>query len=151
MVRREQDVTTPGPRPAGLLILDTLPERTEVGGRVQPRPVPGGAERRLDHGRHRALAVRASDVNRPEPVLRPAHGFQHAPGALEAPPDTAGEPGKEILYPVATVILGGLVTNTLLDFLVTPGLLWVFGRRATARSAAEREQRSEALEAALRD
>ncbi|MCA8941735.1 MAG: efflux RND transporter permease subunit, partial [Planctomycetes bacterium] len=33
------------------------------------------------------------------------------------------EPGREILYPVATVILGGLVTNTLLDFLVTPGLL----------------------------
>ncbi|MDA0374668.1 MAG: efflux RND transporter permease subunit [Planctomycetota bacterium] len=40
----------------------------------------------------------------------------------------ADEPGREILYPVATVILGGLVTNTLLDFVVTPGLLSWFAR-----------------------
>lgn len=40
----------------------------------------------------------------------------------------ADEPGREILYPVATVILGGLVTNTLLDFAVTPGLLSWFAR-----------------------
>ncbi|MEZ5966811.1 MAG: efflux RND transporter permease subunit [Planctomycetota bacterium] len=44
----------------------------------------------------------------------------------------AEQPGREILYPVATVILGGLVTSTLLDFLVMPGLLW------RARSALER-------------
>ncbi|MEZ6087101.1 MAG: efflux RND transporter permease subunit [Pirellulaceae bacterium] len=39
----------------------------------------------------------------------------------------AGEPGKEILYPVATVILGGLISSTLLDFFVHPALFWVFG------------------------
>jgi HME family heavy-metal exporter len=41
----------------------------------------------------------------------------------------AGEPGKEILYPVATVILGGLISSTLLDFLVHPALFWCFGKR----------------------
>jgi HME family heavy-metal exporter len=45
----------------------------------------------------------------------------------------AGEPGKEILYPVATVILGGLISSTLLDFFVHPALFWCFGRRAAER------------------
>jgi len=45
----------------------------------------------------------------------------------------AGEPGKEILYPVATVIIGGLISSTLLDFFVHPALFWVFGRRQAAR------------------
>lgn len=34
----------------------------------------------------------------------------------------AGQPGKEILYPVATVILGGVISCTLLEFFVRPGL-----------------------------
>jgi HME family heavy-metal exporter len=34
------------------------------------------------------------------------------------------EPGREILYPVATVILGGLVTSTFCEFLIRPGLFW---------------------------
>jgi len=41
----------------------------------------------------------------------------------------AGEPGKEILYPVATVILGGLISSTILDFFVHPALFWCFGTR----------------------
>ncbi|MFH1264956.1 MAG: hypothetical protein ABIK89_04470, partial [Planctomycetota bacterium] len=44
-----------------------------------------------------------------------------------------GEPGKEILYPVATVIIGGLVSSTLLEFLVRPALFWKFGVRAGER------------------
>ena len=35
-------------------------------------------------------------------------------------------PGKEILFPVATVILGGLCTATLAEFLIRPGLFWLF-------------------------
>jgi HME family heavy-metal exporter len=45
----------------------------------------------------------------------------------------AGEPGKEVLYPVATVIIGGLITSTLLEFIVRPALFWTFGRKAGAR------------------
>ena len=50
----------------------------------------------------------------------------------------ADEPGRELLYPVATVIVGGLVTNTLLDFVVTPAALALFGRRACERLARAR-------------
>jgi len=34
-------------------------------------------------------------------------------------------PGKEILFPVATVILGGLITATVAEFLIRPGLFWL--------------------------
>lgn len=39
------------------------------------------------------------------------------------------EPGREILYPVATVILGGLFTSTFCEFLIHPGLFWRFSGR----------------------
>ena len=45
----------------------------------------------------------------------------------------AGEPGKEILYPVATVILGGVISSTLLDFFVHPALFWLFGLKEAQR------------------
>ena len=49
----------------------------------------------------------------------------------------AGEPGKEILYPVATVILGGVISSTLLDFFVHPALFWLFGLKAAQRVVSE--------------
>jgi HME family heavy-metal exporter len=42
-------------------------------------------------------------------------------------------PGKEILFPVAVTIMGGLVSATLLDALLTPLLFLRFGRGALAR------------------
>lgn len=42
----------------------------------------------------------------------------------------ASASGKEILYPVATVILGGLLSSTLLDIIVTPVVFHQFGKRA---------------------
>ena len=54
-----------------------------------------------------------------------------------------GEPGKEILYPVATVILGGLFSSTLLNMIVTPAVFYRFGRNSALKylrgEAKERE------------
>jgi HME family heavy-metal exporter len=46
------------------------------------------------------------------------------------------EPGREILYPVATVILGGLITSTLCEYLIHPGLFWQFSGRDVEQIAA---------------
>jgi len=48
----------------------------------------------------------------------------------------ADEPGKEILHPVAVVIVGGLVSSTLLDLLVTPAIFYHFGRKSAGRALA---------------
>lgn len=41
----------------------------------------------------------------------------------------AGEPGKEILHPLAIVVIGGLIDSTLLDQIVTPAAFKLFGHR----------------------
>ena len=43
------------------------------------------------------------------------------------------KPGLEILYPVATVILGGLITSTFCEFFLHPGLFWKFTGKAALR------------------
>jgi HME family heavy-metal exporter len=50
----------------------------------------------------------------------------------------AGEPGREILHPVAVTIFGGLVSSTLLDTLLTPVLFLRFGRKPLERILAAR-------------
>ena len=42
------------------------------------------------------------------------------------------QPGHEIEYPLAVVILGGLFTSTLLNLLVVPSLYLRFGGRQAA-------------------
>lgn len=41
-----------------------------------------------------------------------------------------GEPGKEILYPLSVVIVGGLLSSTILDIIVTPVIFYNFGKKA---------------------
>lgn len=45
----------------------------------------------------------------------------------------AGQPGREIIYPVAVVIFSGLFTSTLLDLTVRPLLFWRFGRKPVSK------------------
>lgn len=49
------------------------------------------------------------------------------------------KPGREILYPVATVILGGLITSTLCEYLLHPGLFLRFSGKDAERIAHEME------------
>ena len=82
------------------------------------------------------MIVRAGQ-ERLSPVLMTAltSGIGLVPLAM-----AAGEPGKEILYPVATVIIGGLISSTVLEFLVRPALFWRFGTPAAKRVTEEQEQ-----------
>ncbi len=41
-----------------------------------------------------------------------------------------GAPGKEILYPVAVVIVGGLFSSTILDMWITPAVFFKYGRNS---------------------
>ncbi|MBY0552969.1 CusA/CzcA family heavy metal efflux RND transporter [bacterium] len=53
-----------------------------------------------------------------------------------------GEPGKEILHPVAVVIVGGLISSTLLDMFVTPAVFFHFGKNSAEQSILKMEQKS---------
>ena len=48
-------------------------------------------------------------------------------------------PGKEILHPMAVVIVGGLISSTLLDMTVTPAVFYLFGRKPSERWLATKE------------
>ncbi len=63
--------------------------------------------------------------NRVAPVLMTALTSSIGLIPLTLSPDT---PGREILYPIATVVVGGLFTSTLMEFFVRPALFWTFGK-----------------------
>ena len=83
------------------------------------------AEEGMEFGRE--MVIRGS-LERVAPVLMTAltTGLGLIPLAL-----AAGQPGKELLYPVAVVVIGGLITSTLLDFLVRPTVFLKFARSAS--------------------
>jgi HME family heavy-metal exporter len=83
----------------------------------------------------RALVTRGS-LERLSPVLMTAlcAGLALVPLLLGA-----GEPGREILHPVAVTIFGGLISSTLLDTLLTPVLFLRLGARPLTRLLAAHE------------
>jgi len=50
----------------------------------------------------------------------------------------AGEPGREILHPVAVTIFGGLISATLIDTILTPLMFLRFGEKPLQRIVAAR-------------
>jgi Cu/Ag efflux pump CusA len=78
-------------------------------------------------------AIEQATLERLVPVLMTAlaTGIALVPLVL-----ASGEPGKEILHPVAVVIVGGLATATLLGLGVTPAVFHAFGRKAAAKAIA---------------
>jgi len=89
---------------------------------------------REGEGFTRAMVERGT-LERMVPVLMTAL----AAGIALVPFVLAGDqPGKEILHPVAVVIAGGLVSSTLLEFLVRPLVFFHFGRKAAMQALARK-------------
>ncbi|HXG86309.1 MAG TPA: efflux RND transporter permease subunit [Pyrinomonadaceae bacterium] len=86
-----------------------------------------------------AMIIRGS-LERLIPVLMTAltAGLSLIPFVL-----AADAPGKEILHPLAVVVLGGILTSTLLDQIVTPAVFYKFGRPTADKIIAEREGRTD--------
>lgn len=103
----------------GLLLIATYLERVE------------------EHGLSEEAIVRGS-LDRLAPVLMTAltTGLGLLPLVIGG-----NEPGKEILFPVASVILGGLVTATLAEFFLRPGLFWILAHHTQQLQQLEIQQR----------
>ncbi|MGL4513397.1 MAG: efflux RND transporter permease subunit [Lacipirellulaceae bacterium] len=98
----------------GLLLVSTYQQRTRDEGHTQQAIVRGSLDR-----------------------LAPVLMTSLTTGLGLAPLVVGGDqPGKEILYPVATIILGGLVTSTVCEFVLRPGMYWYFTPKGTQRSTA---------------
>ena len=57
---------------------------------------------------------------------------------------SVGQLGKELLQPIAVVILGALLSRTLLDQMVTPALFFLIGKREFAGAQTTEGGRTEA-------
>jgi CzcA family heavy metal efflux pump len=80
------------------------------------------------------LAVRGA-LERLSPIMMTAL----ATGLALVPLVVSGDiPGHEIEYPMAIVILGGLVTSTLLNLFVVPSLYLLFGKSGGSKASTEK-------------
>jgi CzcA family heavy metal efflux pump len=88
------------------------------------------------------MIIRGS-LERLVPVLMTAltAGLSLIPLAL-----ASGQPGKEILQPLAVVVLGGILTSTALDQVVTPAVFFKFGRAIADKVIADRSVESKESE-----
>ena len=84
------------------------------------------------------MVIRGS-LERLVPVLMTAltAGLSLVPLAI-----ASGQPGKEILHPLAVVVLGGILFSTLLDQIVRPALFFKFGKPVADRIIVEREAKA---------
>jgi CzcA family heavy metal efflux pump len=87
-------------------------------------------------------AVVQGSMERLSPILMTAlvTGIGLAPLALGA-----GQPGKEIQQPMAIVILGGIITSTILNMVVLPALYLKYARSIVRRSREEPSDAARAL------
>ena len=113
-------IVTPIPAPASIPRLEELRKHEPASMGGQPPVIWHEGE-----GFTEQMVLRGS-LERLPPVLMTAltAGIGLIPLVLAGHP-----PGREILYPVATVILGGLITATFCEFLIHPGLFWRFSGR----------------------
>lgn len=81
----------------------------------------------------KAMVIRGS-LERLVPVLMTALTAILGLLPLAMSPDA---PGREILHPVAIVIVGGLLSSTLLDMYVTPAIFYHFGKKSALKSIEE--------------
>ncbi len=75
--------------------------------------------------------IRRGTLERLVPVLMTALSAGIALIPLLLSPN---EPGKEILHPVAVAIVGGLISSTLLDLIVTPAVFLLIGKKAAQQA-----------------
>lgn len=89
-----------------------------------------GYERFGEAGMDAKQAILKGSLDRLAPVLMTTltTGFALVPLVMGG-----HMPGKEILYPVATVILGGLITSAIAEFLLRPGLHYHLGSASGIR------------------
>ncbi|MCH8151899.1 MAG: CusA/CzcA family heavy metal efflux RND transporter [Planctomycetes bacterium] len=92
------------------------------------------------------MVIRGSQ-ERVAPVLMTAltTGLGLVPLAL-----AAGQPGKELLYPVAVVVIGGLITSTVLDFFVRPTVFLKFSENASRRTVERMKDTGDSLAERMR-